>query len=88
MRTFAQHHSKSSRGPAPGLKRSQPAQPVQRTLGNQATQRHIHEILRSPGHPLGSATRAFFERCFGVDFQRVRVHADARAAESAQALNA
>lgn len=48
----------------------------------------VHEMLRSPGHPLDPATRAFFEPRFGHDFGRVRVHTDAQAAESARAVNA
>jgi len=48
----------------------------------------VHEVLRSPGQPLDPATRAFFEPRFGHDFSRVRVHTDARAAESARAVNA
>jgi hypothetical protein len=48
----------------------------------------VHEGLRSPGEPLDAATRAFFEPRFGHDFGSVRVHTDARAAESAKALNA
>ena len=41
-----------------------------------------------PGRPLDSDTRAFFEPRFGQDFSRVRVHADARAVESARDVNA
>jgi hypothetical protein len=37
---------------------------------------------------LDAATRAFFEPRFGHDFSHVRIHTDARAAESAQAVNA
>lgn len=48
----------------------------------------VHEVLRSSGQPLDAATRAFFEPRFGHDFSRVRVHADAKAAESARAVNA
>ncbi len=48
----------------------------------------VHDVLRSPGQPLGAETRAFMETRFGKDFSQVRVHADARAAESAQAVNA
>jgi hypothetical protein len=48
----------------------------------------VHEVLRSPGRPLDPATRAFFEPRFGHDFSRVRIHTDARAAESARAVNA
>ncbi|MBC8028991.1 MAG: DUF4157 domain-containing protein [Pyrinomonadaceae bacterium] len=43
----------------------------------------VHEALNSPGQPLDAETRAFMEPRFGHDFSRVRVHTDARAAESA-----
>jgi hypothetical protein len=48
----------------------------------------VHDVLRSPGRPLDSGTRAFMEPRFGYDFGRVRVHADARAAKSAEVVNA
>jgi hypothetical protein len=49
---------------------------------------HVHEALASGGRPLDSATQDFFAPRFGHDFSRVRVHADTRAAASAQAVNA
>ncbi|HEY7126521.1 MAG TPA: DUF4157 domain-containing protein [Ktedonobacterales bacterium] len=48
----------------------------------------VHEVLRSPGQPLDKGTRAVMEPRFGHDFSQVRVHTDAQAAESAQAVNA
>jgi len=48
----------------------------------------VDEVLRSPGQPLDSATRAYMEPRFGHDFSQVRVHTDSKAAESAQAVNA
>jgi Domain of unknown function (DUF4157) len=48
----------------------------------------VREALNSPGRPLDDATRAFFEPRFGRDFSRVRVHADARAAQSASTIGA
>jgi hypothetical protein len=48
----------------------------------------VHEVLRSPGQPLDPAARTVLEPRFGHDFSDVRVHADARAAESARAVNA
>ena len=48
----------------------------------------VHEVLRTPGQPLDSATRAFMEPRFGHDFGQARVHTDARSAESAQAVGA
>jgi hypothetical protein len=51
----------------------------------------VHEEVLSGlshGQPLDAATRAFFERRFNHDFSQVRVHSDAAAKESAQAVNA
>ncbi|MCJ7626535.1 MAG: DUF4157 domain-containing protein [Anaerolineaceae bacterium] len=48
----------------------------------------VSEVLNSPGQPLDHATRAFMESRFGHDLGRVRVHADAKAQKSAQAVNA
>jgi hypothetical protein len=48
----------------------------------------VHEVLRSPGAPLDAQTRTFMEPRFEHDFSRVRVHSDARAAESAWTVNA
>lgn len=48
----------------------------------------VHDVLRSPGRPLDAATRNFMEPRFGYDFSSVRVHSDARAAESARSVNA
>lgn len=46
----------------------------------------IHSL--GPGQPLDGAAHAFFEPRFGCDFSEVRVHTDAKAAESARAVNA
>ena len=48
----------------------------------------VGEVLGSPGRPLDTGARAFMESRFGYDFGAVRVHTDARAAESARAVNA
>jgi len=48
----------------------------------------VHEVLRSPGQPLDAQTRTFMEPRFGHDFSHVRVHSDAKAADSARAVNA
>ncbi|HEX6369536.1 MAG TPA: DUF4157 domain-containing protein [Longimicrobium sp.] len=48
----------------------------------------MHDVVRSPGRPLDPATRAFFEPRLGADLGRVRIHTDARAAESARAVRA
>jgi len=48
----------------------------------------VQEVLQSPGHPLDTSVRAFFEQRLGHDFGKVRVHIGARAAQSAQSVNA
>lgn len=49
----------------------------------------VAELLAaSSGRPLDDNERAYFEPRFGHDFNRVRVHTDARAAESAASLKA
>lgn len=48
----------------------------------------VHEVLRSPGQPLDTETRAFMEQRFGYDFRSVRVHTSTQAAESARQLQA
>jgi hypothetical protein len=48
----------------------------------------VYNVLQSPGHPLDPAIRRFMEPRFEHDFSRVRVHTDARAGESARAVNA
>jgi Domain of unknown function (DUF4157) len=48
----------------------------------------VHEVLSSPGQPLDTATRAFFEPRFGHDFSHIRIHSDAKGAESARSVNA
>jgi hypothetical protein len=48
----------------------------------------VGAVLAAPGEPLDASTRTLMTSRFGHDFGRVRVHTDARAAQSAQALNA
>lgn len=48
----------------------------------------VRSVLNSGGQPLDPAVRATMERRFGHDFCDVRVHTDARAVESARAVNA
>ncbi|HKG15257.1 MAG TPA: DUF4157 domain-containing protein [Pyrinomonadaceae bacterium] len=48
----------------------------------------VHEVLSSNGSPIEPQTRAFMESRFGESFSHVRVHTDAKAAESARALHA
>ncbi|MFL5383255.1 MAG: DUF4157 domain-containing protein [Longimicrobiaceae bacterium] len=48
----------------------------------------VREVLGSPGRPLDPEARAFMESRFGHDFGGVRVHHDAAAAQSADAVDA
>ena len=48
----------------------------------------VHAVLRSPGRPLEPAARNFFETLFRHEFSKIRVHADPKAAESAQSVHA
>lgn len=48
----------------------------------------VHNVVRSAGSPLEAEPRRSMESRFGHDFSRVRVHTDARAAESARAVHA
>ncbi len=68
---------------------------LQRSVGNQVAVSAtttappiVHYVLSSPGQSLDAGTRAFMEPRFGHDFSHVRVHTDAMAAKSAQAVNA
>jgi len=56
--------------------------------GQPAVPAIVHDVLRAPGQPLDSNSRAFFEPRFGHDFSRVRVHTNESAAQSARAVNA
>lgn len=48
----------------------------------------VHEVLQAPGQPLNAESRGFFEPRFRRDFSGVRIHSDARAAESARVVGA
>lgn len=48
----------------------------------------VHEVLRSAGQPLDAATRAFMEPRLGHALGHVRLHTDAQAAASADAVRA
>lgn len=49
----------------------------------------VHEVLSSPGQPLDKSVRTDMEHRFGgADFSNVRIHTDAKAAESAAVVNA
>ena len=70
---------------------------LQRSAGNSSVSALLQEEERSPvkdvvgkggGEPLEAATRGFMEERFGQDFGGVRIHTDAKAAESARSVNA
>lgn len=48
----------------------------------------ISEVIRSPGEPLDSSARAFFEPRFGRDFSHVRVHTGDEASHAASHISA
>jgi hypothetical protein len=48
----------------------------------------VTAVLRTPGQALDASTRSRMEERFGHDFGQVRVHTDAEAARSAQAIHA
>ena len=48
----------------------------------------VHDVVRSPGQSLDGPTLALYANRFGRDFSHVRVHTDARAGQSAAAVNA
>jgi hypothetical protein len=75
-----------------GLQRA-PLSQSGREAGDESAPPIVQEVLRSTGQPLDPATRAFMEARFsgarfGQDFSQVRVHTDAKAAKSAQSVNA
>ncbi|MFB7913074.1 DUF4157 domain-containing protein [Streptomyces sp. NPDC056061] len=64
-----------------GHRRAEPAAPVvQRSA--------VHDVLRSPGRPLDSATRSDMEARLGADFSDVRIHNGAAAKASAAEVGA
>jgi hypothetical protein len=48
----------------------------------------VPSLLQSPGQPLATTTRAFFEPRFGRDFGNVRIHYGDRAHEAARSVHA
>src|SRR5688572_71523 len=69
---------------APSVQRQSDAGAADRTEAPPS----VHDVLRSPGLPLDTGTRAFFEPRFGYDFSGVRVHVGTAAARSARDVNA
>jgi hypothetical protein len=64
------------------------ARRLRRQSGPPLAPRIVHDVVRSAGRPLESGIRGEMEVRLGHDFSRVRVHTDARAADSARAVGA
>lgn len=64
------------------------AQPGHKPVVSPGVAADIQGLRSSGGQPLLDSARAFFEPRFGHDFSRVRVHADSKAANTAQAVQA
>lgn len=56
--------------------------------GNRTAPPVVDEVISSSGQPLDVSTRQFMETRFGHDFSGVRVHADAKASDSARQIDA
>jgi Domain of unknown function (DUF4157) len=80
-------HAEHATGPAQVLA-------LQRTVGNAAVadelaaRSSVHEVLRSPGRPLGESVRTDMESRLDADFTDVRLHTDAVAQRSADEVGA
>jgi len=82
-------------GQSSGSRTAQPGQAQVQTMhvgssdpGQTAVPPIVHEVLRSSGRLLDPAARRFMEPRFGHDFSKLRVHTDAKAAASAEAIGA
>ncbi|MGE2722346.1 eCIS core domain-containing protein [Mycolicibacterium celeriflavum] len=62
--------------------------PVSRVHRGAEAPQIVRQALNSPGQYLDASTRAAMEPRLGLDLSRVRIHADANAAESARAISA
>jgi hypothetical protein len=77
--------------PAPEKKEGEaaPAQPAPASAAAETpAQAHVDEALDPPGRPLDARTRRAMEARFGRDFSAVRIHDDARAAQTAEGIDA
>jgi hypothetical protein len=81
MRACAQKQNPEQKTEVLQRRTTSPAEPV-------AVPATMNDVLGSPGRPLEPGSRSFMETRFGHDFSRVRVHTNAKAAESTQTLNA
>jgi len=79
--------------PKEGSKRQREETPFQCKTPNESTTASaapsiVNDVLAESGQPLDAQSRPDMEARFGHDFGAVRIHADAKAAESARAVNA
>jgi Domain of unknown function (DUF4157) len=86
-------HRKCSCGGSGECEECKENRTLQRKIGNRVASPAyapaiVTDVLQSSGQPLDAGTREFFERRFGHDFGQVRIHADAKAADSAAAVDA
>ena len=88
------HEAGGPGGRVPGLQRSAGNRAVSElvrspsTVGGGALPASVRAVLSSGGRPLDPATRDYMESRFGHDLGDVRLHTDARAAESARDVQA
>lgn len=62
--------------------------PQESGSGTSVVPQAVHDVLGSTGQPLDSGTKSFFEPRFGHDFSQARIHSDAAAGASADAVGA
>ena len=79
--------SLGTRNPAPSVSKFD-RHPTPNKHKNREVPGLVHEVLQSSGQPLDRTTREFMSKQFGHDFGHVVIHTDARAIESARAINA
>jgi Domain of unknown function (DUF4157)/Pre-toxin TG/Contact-dependent growth inhibition CdiA C-terminal domain len=70
------------------IQREEGAESLEADNDRAAEQTGVSKMLGSAGEPLDPAARHSFESRFGHDLSKVRIHADSRAAESADKLGA
>ncbi|HEV2237669.1 MAG TPA: DUF4157 domain-containing protein [Ktedonobacterales bacterium] len=75
----------TTRAPSPSSLRQRQARDL---AGPAVAPPIVHDVLASSGQPLDAETQAEMGARFGHDFSQVRVHTDAYAAKSAEAVNA
>lgn len=88
MQLAQQERSCECGGACPECRKEQASHAQANDSTRRATSPLVDKVLRSPGRPLDTATRVFFEPRFGHDFANVRIHSDVGASDAARAVNA